>query len=426
MVLEKIVQGIGRVFSRKDLLAVDPDLLTLLIETQKEQGSIVKHLRKDDKQLTVDANRFYAVFVHSPGEYGIIIKNDDMRILQNREFGKPGVYLMHPTVPEPVGFTLENGEVSLISKPHIGIAPFDSKISHEIILDLFSKSATEKKSLQDHFELAAKVKKKRDALPEDRTDYRALVYSKEEPKTRWHWTALAAGVAAFALFGAREYFEHKADRNRQEGWFIEQETKRKTWENDYARRIALEENQRLIEREMKKAEEEIKQKQAEADRIRIENYRAEHLKNWKQHETDFRNEIQHALQKKHDNITIENLAREGYCTMPFLKQDGPNWMITTFTARHPEYAIRAELRTDWSYTTGASVTKINTAFALVKKDGSTISFDEKGNITSANAGAEDAKYIAEFAKKHNLEKVRKDVLDAAIEKGHAADKYAGR
>src|SRR3990172_1652095 len=180
MVLEKIIQGLGRVFSRRAPLAVDPALLTLLVETQKtEQGSIMRHLKKGEdatQKLKLKPEQFYVVYVHDTGTYKIEIAVDEnSSVAQKARFEKRGVYLMHPFIEEVFGIKGPDGDVAIFGRPDIGITAFGSKQSHEVVLQLFKNGIESNRTLENHFELAEQIKKKRDSMQEDKTDYYAQI-----------------------------------------------------------------------------------------------------------------------------------------------------------------------------------------------------------------------------------------------------------
>lgn len=436
MVLENLIK---KLMPRRQLTA-DPELLSFLIQVQKEETQhTVQHLRKGDTGLKLITDNSYALYVHDAGNYQIRVINEGNIVDQKTaHFKKPGTYMLRPYLDFKAGLakSINENHVALIGVPCIGITKFGSKNSYAHTLHLFSANLESNKDLQNLFEQAESIKKKRDALPEDKTDYWLEVFDTEHNKSK-PWSRIikyAFGLATGVIIanGTIAHYGLKERKLKQSGEQITHETKKLEGENDHARGRAIREDMYAVEAIRLKAE------AAEAEKNRIfeeeqkrrnEEFYKENLAKLNEIQTEMKNNFQKTIQETYKDADITDLVWKAYCSDPVLQKGGPNWQTTTFTVQFKDYTMNASFHTAYRVYDGKNVINLTTIRTAIIKDGKAITFDEKGKADQLEAiPEEDKKYVQDFAQKHNLAEVRKNLIDAVIEKQrrHQADAYKGR
>ncbi len=413
--------------SRKQTLQADSDLIDFLslLQDEKITEPTVMHLEKK-KEQTFTAGLAHIVYVHKPGDYVLNFEFPNETVMKTSYFKEPGVYFIQPFVQK-----FMHGDAVLESHKKLNLAPLNSRRSYEMALEMIQMHPRcEKPGV---FEKAQILKNKRDAMPEDETNYFKEIFIQRPEKNLWKFYRpfIIGAAAATALFGIQGYFEEQASKNRDKGWRVEREAKELAFENNYARHRAIEQDRNAETAARQKEEAEKKRIWEEENKKRLEELRREQKEKFNAYQTHLKNEFQSDLRKAYKDIEISDFAWEAFCSDPVVQPSGPNWQSTFFKVQFKEnaYSMSAYFHTDryLDYQKSNSATHITTAFSLVK-DEKLISFDEKGETNNPNLSETDKQYVREFVQKYKLAEVRKNVIDTIIEgKGHhRADVYKGR
>ncbi len=415
---------ISKLLHRKPAHA-DPDLISFLVELQQDKGPVQHLMRKDSLELK--ANLIHVLHVPKPGEYQIGFNRGKGHLnLKKAYFPEAGAYIMGSLSEEaiPAGVDAEGIMREPVYEDRLIVERIGSRASYEEALKLINRF---KNSEQDTFRKAARLKEKKDTIPEEPGKKHAT-FNYIHKKPMWPRVLSAAAFALFATAGTKMYVDYCIAEDRKQREYENSIIRGKDAEYDESlkRKQQLEENQAAIERSKKGIEDALRKEMIkEQERRRTDaEYRKQAQERVNEQKEGIRKDLKTTLQKRGIEADISNVIWEGYTQL-----NGENWMNTIFTieSKEPAYTMRTEFYTS-KHSHGQATTKITTWFSLTK-DKKHITFTEKGNILHPKDMTEaENQYVQDFAQKHNLANLRKDIIDTIIEKrgSHRAEEYKGR
>ena len=417
---------IKKLMPRRQLTA-DPELITLLVELQENKGQIVHTLTKEKRKIGLQLDIAHILNIKNPGTYELYICDAAGGIVKNEHFSKKGMYLFKTTLEEiePMAISMDGSLHLPVYRPQVIKAPIGSRLSYQEAINLVKESADAASRKDGIFELAAKLRDKLKTMPEDK-------YDDNEKKPFWPRAITAAALAIIATTATKSYIDYRLSEERKQKIYENEVNRRKNieFEENLKRKQREEENQAAMARVRKSFEETLQQemiKEQERQKWDAE-YRKHAQESVNRQKESIKEDLKITLQKRGLDADISDVIWEGFISDPFTQPNGKNWLNTTFTieTKQPAYSMRADFYT--SKQDGMTTTKITTWFSLVK-DKRHITFTEKGKILHPkNITDAENQYVQDFALKHNLAEVRKDLIDTIIEKrgSHRAHEYKGR